>query len=321
MISLSYSIDRILRKMFPVRMIIRDKKRVYREELKEIQPNVHLTREQWIEKIQNQYKDKIGHALDLDNPKRYTEKIQWRKLYDNNPLYSTLADKYAVREWVKEKIGEEHLIPILGVWDKAEEIDFDKLPDSFVLKTNNSAGRNIIVRNKKDINEKLIIEQMNFWLEYPFWAVLGEFHYKNIQPKIIAEKLMQCEGTDDIPDYKFLCFQGNPYCCSVDVNRFHGHKRIIYDLDWNPQNWIIKSRNFDVYSGSLEKPLQFDKMISLVERLCEGFSFVRVDLYLIQNNIYFGEMTFTPGAGYTPIFPDEYDYILGEQWIEDLRTT
>ena len=317
MMSLSYSIDRILRKMFPVRMIIRDKKRVYREELKEIQPNVHLTREQWIEKIQNQYKDKIGHALDLDNPKRYTEKIQWRKLYDNNPLYSTLADKYAVREWVKEKIGEEHLIPILGVWDKAEEIDFDKLPDSFVLKTNNSAGRNIIVRNKKDINEKLIIEQMNHWLGYPFWAKWGEFHYKNIQPKIIAEKLMQCEGTDDIPDYKFLCFQGNPYCCSVDVNRFHGHKRIIYDLDWNPQNWIIKSRNFDVYSGSLEKPLQFDKMISLVERLCEGFSFVRVDLYLIQNNIYFGEMTFTPGAGYTPVVPDEYDYILGEQWIED----
>ena len=317
MMPLRDSKDRILRKLFPVRMQLRDEKRTNREKLKRIQANVHLTREQWIERIKKQYKDRIGHALDLDNPKRFTEKIQWRKLNDNNPLYSTLADKYAVREWVKEKIGEEYLIPLLGVWDRAEEIDFDKLPDSFVLKTNNASSSNIIVRDKKKINKQLIIEQMNFWLDYPFWAVLGEFHYKDIPPKIIAEKFMQCEETDDIPDYKFFCFHGKPYCCQVDLNRYHGHKRIVYDLDWNPQNWIIKNRKADMYSGSLEKPSQFDKMVSLAEKLCEGLSFVRVDLYLIQNNIYFGEMTFTPAAGQAPIIPDEYDYILGEQWTED----
>lgn len=317
MMSLRDSKDRILRKLFPVHMKLRDEKRIHKEKLERIEANVHLTREQWIKIIKKQYKDRIGHELDLDNPKRFTEKIQWRKLNDNNPLYSTLSDKYAVREWVKELIGEEYLIPLLGVWDRAEEIDFDKLHDSFVLKTNNACGSNIIVRDKKDINKKLIIEQMNFWLDYPFWAVLGEFHYKDIQPKIIAEKFMQCEGADDISDYKFFCFHGKPYCCQVDVNRYHGHKRIIYDLDWNPQNWTFNIRKADMYSGSLEKPSQFDKMISLVEKLCEGFSFVRVDLYVIQNNIYFGEMTFTPGGGQAPVFPDEYDYILGEQWIED----
>ena len=305
----------ILWKLFPDSMEIREKKREYKKKLEQIQPNVHLTREQWIDKIKEQYKKKTGHELDLEHPKRYTEKIQWRKLYDNNPLYSRLADKYAVREWVKEKIGEEYLIPLLGVWDRAEDIDFDRLPDSFVLKTNNATSTNIIVRNKKDINRKLIIGQLNNWLAYPFWAASGEFHYKDIPPKIIAEQFMQDEGKEDLPDYKFLCFHGKPYCCWVDFDRYHGHKRNIYDLDWNPQSW--KLNRYERYTGNIEKPAHFEKMLALVETLCEGFSHVRVDLYLIQQKIYFGEMTFTSESGYAPIVPDEYDFILGEQWKID----
>lgn len=298
----------ILRKLFPYHMAIRD----HKKSLERIQTNVHLTREQWIERIKEQYKDRTGHELNLEHPQRYTEKIQWRKLYDNNPLYSVLADKYAVREWVKEKIGEEHLIPLLGVWDRAEAIDFDRLPDSFVLKTNNACGTNIIVRNKRDINRKLIIEQMNHWLAYPFWAKDGQFHYKDIPPKIIAEEFMQCEGMDDLTDYKFLCFHGKPHCCTVEVDRYHGHKQLVYDSDWNPQGWRVNK--FEAYAGSMEKPAQYENMLALAEKLSEGFAHVRVDLYLIQQKIYFGEMTFTPGRGYNPIVPDEYDFLLGEQW-------
>lgn len=299
----------ILRKLFPYRMSIRK----HKKRLEHIQPSIHLTKEQWIEKIKEQYKAKTGRVPDLDHPKRYTEKIQWRKLYDNNHMYSILADKYAVREWVKKKIGEEYLIPLLGVWDRAEDIDFDQLPDSFVLKTNNAYNTNIIVRNKEDINKRLIIEQLNHWLAFPFWAELGEFHYKDIPPKIIAEKFMQCEGTDDLTDYKFLCFHGKPYCCTVELDRFHGHKQLVYDADWKPHGWRIN--HFAASSDSIEKPAQYEKMLAMVKTLCEGFSHVRVDLYLIQQKIYFGEMTFTPGSGYVSIVPDEYDFILGEQWI------
>lgn len=309
--SFRHFVGQTLRKLFPYRMAIHDQKK----RLEYIQTNVHLTREQWIEKIKEQYSANIGHELNLDNPKRYTERIQWRKLYDNNPLYSVLADKYAVREWVKEKIGEEHLIPLLGVWDRAEDIDFDRLPDSFVLKTNNACGTNIIVRNKKDINRKLIVKQLNQWLAFPFWAKAGEFHYKDIPPRIIAEKYMQCEGMDDLPDYKFFCFDGEPYCCRMIVDRYHGSKQINYDLNWTPQVW--RFGHHEAYTGSIEKPAQFEEMLALVETLCEGLSHVRVDLYLIQDKIYFGEMTFTPGRGYDPIVPDEYDFILGEKWTID----
>lgn len=302
--------DQMLRKLFPYRMAICD----HKKSMEHIRPNVHLTREQWIEKIKEQYKDRTGHELDLDHPKRYTEKIQWRKLYDNDPLYSVLADKYAVREWVKEKIGEEHLIPLLGVWDRAEDIDFDRLPDSFVLKTNNAYNTNIIIRNKKDINRR-IIEQLNHWRAFPFWAKHGEFHYKDIPPRIIAEEFMQCEGMDDLVDYKFFCFHGKPYFCRVIINRNHGAKQVNYDLNWTPQVWRFGHR--EAYTDSMEKPAQFEEMLALVETLCQGFSHVRVDLYLIQQKIYFGEMTFTPGSGYVTFVPDEYDFILGDLWTID----
>lgn len=303
---------RILRILFPYRM----KLRVYNRKLENVRPNVGLTREQWAEKIKEQYREKIGHEPDLEHPKRFTEKIQYRKLYDHNPLYSTLADKYAVREWVRDKIGEEHLIPLLGVWDRAEDIDFDQLPDSFVLKTNNACGTNIIIRNKKSVNRKPIIKLLNTWLAFPFWAQGGEFHYKDIPPKIIAEKYMQSDDLDDLPDYKFFCFHGKPYCCGVIIDRKHGAKQRIYDMNWTQQVWSIGYH--DINAESIEKPAQFKAMLALVEKLCEGFSHVRVDLYLTGQEIYFGEMTFTTGSGYDPFVPDEYDFILGEQWKIDL---
>lgn len=216
---------------------------------------------------------------------------------------------------IKEKIGEEYLIPLLGVWRRAEDIDFHQLPDSFVLKTNNASGTNIIVRNKKDVSRKRIVEQLNYSLKYPFWARGGEFHYREIPPKIIAEQFMRNEGMDDLPDYKFYCFHGKPYCLSVDMDRYHGAKQTMYDLNWTPQVWRLSS--FGPYTGSIERPEQLETMLTLAETLCEGFSHVRVDFYLIQQKVYFGEMTFTPGCGYLRIIPDEYDFILGEQWHID----
>ncbi len=304
-------IRKVLKKLFPYRMAVHDD----RKRLEKIMPNTQLTREQWIETIKEQYRRKVGHDLNLDAPRRYTEKIQWRKLNDNQPIYSVLADKYAVRKWVKERIGEEYLIPLLGVWQRAEDIDFDRLPNSFVLKTNNASSAIIIVRNKKDIKRKHIIEKLNHWLAYPFWAERGQFHYKAIKPVIIAEKLMECEGTKDLPDYKIYCFDGKPYCCSVDIDRYHGHKQVNFDVNWHRLDWRFKA--CEDYTGDIEKPAQYETMLRLAEKLSEGFSHVRVDLYLIKQRIYFGEMTFTPWSGITRLVPDEFDFVLGEQWNID----
>ena len=266
------------------------------------------------------YYKKTGDKLDWTNLQTYTEKMQWEKLFDNDPRKTLLADKYRVRDWVSEKIGEQYLIPLIGVWTDAKDIDFEKLPLSFVLKTNCGSGDVVIIKDRSELSGNDILRiksRLNFYLHYDCGCNSFEFHYSKIPPRIICEDLLVFPGAD-VPDYKFLCFDGQPYFCWVDIGRYHNHKRNVYDLKWNLQPW--NQKDYGNSEELIEKPKNFDKMIELVSILSQGFSHVRVDLYNIEGKIYFGEMTFTNGSGFEKIYPREADLMLGELWGLDTST-
>ena len=265
------------------------------------------------------YFEKIGKHVNWDNPKAYTEKMQLEKLYHNYPLKTMLADKYRVREWVANKIGDSYIVPLCGkgVYDSPYDIDFSALPNSFVIKTNAGSGDAIVIRDKSKLS-KLDIDRirarMDFFLHFNFSWVGYELHYSDIEPKILVEQLIECPD-EDLPDYKFLCFDGKPYYCWVDKGRFHNHKRNVYDMNWVLQDW--NQRDYGNYDGTIEKPENFEKMAEIAQSLAEGFSHVRVDLYNVDGRIYFGEMTFTNGCGFEAIIPYEADLLLGSLWKLD----
>lgn len=256
------------------------------------------------------YKDKVGYELDLENPITYTQKIQWMKLYDSTQLKSDLTDKYKVREWVKNKIGEKFLIPLLGVWNKFDDIDFNKLPDRFVLKCNHGCKFNHIVLDKNKLNINELKDKFDEWMEQDFAFKYGlQLHYSNIEHKIIAEEYLE-NNNHDLYDYKFLCFNGEPKYIWVDTQRFTKHARDFFDLDWNYldlETQVARSNN------PLPKPVNLEKMIELARTLSKGFPHVRVDFYVLNDgSIKFGEMTFTSSSGDNKWSPKIYDYKLGQ---------
>lgn len=301
----------MLRKIPILRKIKRKIRLLNNRRMRKISPNKYEN------KISKIYKKRIGKNINWNNPTTYTEKMQWEKLYDNNPLKAELSDKYLVREWVKEKIGEKYLIDIYGVWDSFSEIDFKKLPKSFVLKTNHGSGTIYIVKDKNKMDYNEVKNLFDDWMQMDYAFCTGfELHYSKIRRRIIAEKYIETDN-DDLQDYKFLCFDGKPYFCWVDVGRFSNHKRNVYDLDWNLQKW--NQSEYGNTDETIPKPNNFSEMIKIAEKLCQGFSHVRVDLYNVKGKIYFGEMTFTNGSGFDKIVPDEYDLILGNMWKLDMR--
>ncbi len=256
------------------------------------------------------YKKRTGKNLDLENPKTFNEKIQWLKLYDNSKLKTQLADKYLVREWIKNQIGEEYLIPILGVWDNFDEIDFDKLPQSFVLKANHGSHWNVIVKDKTKFNKNKAKNKFDKWMQrnYAFKAGL-ELQYQDIKPKIIAEKYMQ-DSNGELNDYKIICFNGEPKYVWVDCGRYTKERtKNIYDLNWNLQPFTM---THPASKESIPKPENLDTMIALAKKLCHNFAFVRVDFYNIDGKIYFGEMTFTSMSGVDKFSPEKYDLEMGK---------
>lgn len=258
------------------------------------------------------YKKCIGREMDWNNLVTYTEKMQYAKLLDISDLKVELTDKIMVREWIKERIGEEYLIPILGIYDKPEEINYDILPNKFVIKTNNASGTNIIVKDKEKLNKKEVAKKLNQWLKEDFsYVSCFEMHYSYIKPKILIEKYIETKN-DDLQDYKFMCFNSKVYYCWVDVGRYKDHKRNIYNLDWELQPF--NQYTYGNTSYEIKKPEKFDEMVEIASSLCRGFSHVRVDLYNVDGKIYFGEMTFTNGGGYEAIYPKEYDKVLGDLW-------
>lgn len=262
--------------------------------------------------LKKMYKKYTGEELDLDNPKTFLEKIQWLKLYDSTETKSRLADKIEVRNWVAETIGEEYLIPSLGVYDTFDQIEFATLPNQFVIKTNHSSGWNIVVKDKEKLNIKKAKKKVDKWLnhDFSFW-ISFELHYTRIKPRILIEQYIE-DHNGELSDYKFLCFSGEPKYVWVDFARYGNHKRNVYDLEWNLQQWNMNS--FDNYlpDGGVPKPKGFDEMIDIARILSKGFSFVRVDLYNVDGKIYFGEMTFTSGGGFNKMYPRFYERITGD---------
>lgn len=261
------------------------------------------------------YRKIFSRSMNWDNPKTYTEKIQFSKVYNPTKQKSNLSDKIQVRKWIKDRIGEEYLIPIINIYDSFDDIDFSTLPKAFVIKCNHDSGSTTIIKDKNKINDKYynyLKRKYKFFLRRNMAFMNFEMHYKNIIPKIIIEQLMIDENHDEILDYKFLCFHGKPYYFWTDFDRFGNHTRNMYNLDWELQpfnQWTYKN-----YKGNIEKPKNFNLMLELVKQLCIGFDHVRVDMYSINDKIYFGEMTFSNGCGFERIIPDKYDYILGELW-------
>ncbi|MBP9999066.1 MAG: glycosyltransferase [Proteobacteria bacterium] len=242
------------------------------------------------------YKNITGRDLNLDNPQTFNEKIQWSKLYDSTPIKTKLADKFLVRKWVTRKIGKKYLIPLLGAYNYFDEIDFDKLPNQFVIKCNHGAGYNIVVKDKSQLDLKDARQKIDSWMSEDFAFKNGcELHYHNIKHKIIIEQLIENKSCSDLNDYKFYCFGGKvKYIQVISERTLTSHKVCFYDTKWKKQSWWDN----DYYEGNIKKPKNLSKMLKLASKLSKGFNFVRVDLYYLDTDeIYFGEMTFTPNSG------------------------
>ena len=269
-----------------------------------------LSPQNYPKELKQWYHRAMRKDLDLRNPRTFNEKIQWMKLYDATPLKTRLADKYLVREWVKEKIGEEYLVPLLGVWDSFDEIDFDRLPDRFVLKANHGCGWNIIVKDKSMFDKDDAKKKFDQWMHTNFAFMNGfELHYMNIPPKIIAEQYLE-NNNDDLYDYKVFCFNGKADSIMYLSERKQGLKMSFYDLNWNKLPFVY---SYPQNEDEIPKPSNLELLIELAEKCAEGFPHVRVDFYIMNDgSIKFGEMTFTSAAGTCKWTVPEQDLIYGE---------
>lgn len=257
-----------------------------------------------------QYRLTMHKKADLKDPKTFSEKLQWLKLNDRNPAYTQMVDKYAVKELVAEKIGREHVIPTLGVWDHFDEIDFDKLPDRFVLKCTHDSGSIVICRDKKTFNRDAARKKLDVHLNVSHYDAFREWPYKDVKPRIIAEQYMTDEN-GDLPDYKFFCFDGVPKFVLFMRERFSGKgvDTFFCDMNWEPLDLqLLGARST---GNDIQKPEKLEEMIECVKKLSEGIRCVRVDLYIANNNVYFGEMTFFPVGGYWKL-SEAWDEKLGE---------
>jgi len=255
----------------------------------------------------------VNHKrLDLKNPKDYNEKVQWLKIYSDTASWTALADKYKVREYVKQCGLENTLVKLFGVWKDADEIDFDTLPEKFVLKTNNGCGKNILVYDKHQMDVNQIRKQLNIWIRKRHELVSFQPHMWSIDRRIIAEELLQDDDTSRISksliDYKFFCFHGEPEVVDVlfdrknicigkgtNINNVHRRERV-FDLNWNLRSEVLLSPEPDDISLEIPRPSLLNEMITICRVLSKPFPQVRVDLYQVNNKVYFGELTFTPGG-------------------------
>ncbi|MCI8672353.1 MAG: glycosyltransferase [Lachnospiraceae bacterium] len=260
--------------------------------------------------INNLYFKVFEKEINFNNPSTYNEKINWEKLYLRDPIRTRLADKVEVRQWIREEIGERYLTKWYGVWDNAEEIDFDKLPPSFVLKANNGSGRNILVKDKSEINTSAVISQLNEWKKQNYAFTALELQYKDILPKIICEEYL--EGlAETVYDYNIYCFGGEPkYIWCIKGSHRPNCQASFYDLNWNMQPFSYGYPKDEIVAP---RPEKLDEMLELSRKLCKQFNHVRVDWYnMPDGRVLFGEMTFTTWAGLRKFCPEEYDMEFGK---------
>ena len=256
-------------------------------------------------------------TLNLKNPQTFGEKLQWLKIYNRKPEYTMMVDKYAVKEYVANIIGKEHVIPTLGVWDKSEDSDWDSLPAACVLKTTQGGGDCGVVickdKNLLDCNE--IIRKLKNSMKQNIYVKLKEWPYKNVQPRIIAEKYMEDESGSELKDYKFYCFYGEPRYCQVIQNRRVKETIDLFDMEWRHQEFVGLNPMASPATACPSKPMHYELMQEIAQTLSVKIPFSRIDLYEVNEKVYFGEITFYPASGLGTFSPSKYNSILGKMII------
>lgn len=255
----------------------------------------------------------MGKFPNLRNPETFNEKLQWLKLHDRKPEYSAMVDKHEVKKYIADRIGEKYVIPTIGVWERFEDIDFDKLPEQFVLKCTHDSGGLIICKDKNKLNIEAAKNKVNRSLGKNYYWHAREWPYKNVQPRILAEPFMKDGENDFLPVYKFMCFHGEPRIIQTIQNDKQPNESIDYfDTEWN----LLELRqNFPNSEKPLLKPENLDEMCGLARKLSKGHAFLRVDFYVINGEIKFSEFTFYSDAGFSKFTPEFWDKTLG-QWID-----
>lgn len=262
--------------------------------------------------VKKAWYSRMSYKLDLKIPQSYNEKLQWLKLYDHNPLYTTMVDKYAVKEYVANLVGKEYIIPTLGVWDKYDDIDFNILPDQFVLKCTHDSGGLVICKDKNKLDLTKAKHKIESSLRTDYYLAGREWPYKNVPRRIIAEKFMEDAKTGELRDYKFFCFDGKVKWLFIATDRQNREEPYFdfFDMDFNHLPMQHGHPNAPV---SPEKPQNFELMKELAARLSKDIPHVRVDFYEVDGKVYFGELTFFHHGGWTPFTPEKWDYIFGEE--------
>lgn len=262
------------------------------------------------------YFAQTGRIINWSNPVRFTEKLQWLKLFYRRDEFTKLVDKSTVKDIVANLIGRRYIIPTIGIWDTIDEVNWDILPNQFVLKTIQGGGSNgvYICKDKSTIDIKAIKNKFKEAQRTNIYKYFGEWPYNNIEPKIIAERYMHdsYSTSTSLSDYKFYCFNGVPKYCQVIRNRSEKESIDFYDMAWNHMPFVGLSTNVANGETPIERPIALDEMIRISSILSTDLPFARIDLYLINNQVYFGEITFYPASGFGSITPDEWDYRLGD---------
>ena len=260
------------------------------------------------------YKGYVGKKLNLQNPTTFNEKLQWLKLYDRNVNYTSMVDKYEVKKIIASMIGEEYIIPTLGVWDSFDSINFDELPNQFVLKCTHNSGGVFICKDKTKIDLSEAKKIFNHNMKKNFYYPGREWPYKDVKPRIIAEKYMEDESTSELRDYKFFTFKGRVKALFIASDRFVKNEETKFDFfDEKFEHLSIKNGHPNAVK-KIDKPINFELMIKLAEKISKDIPHVRVDFYEMNGKVYFGEMTFFHNDGMVPFEPEEWDSIFGE-WL------
>ncbi len=256
----------------------------------------------------------FGKLPNFKNPKTYNEKLQWLKLYDRKPIYTTIVDKHAVKQYVAERIGEQYIIPTLGVWESFDEIDFNALPNQFVLKCTHDCGGLVICKDKGKLDKLAAKKKLEQCLRRNYYWNMREWPYKNVKPQIIAEQYMEDPTTQDLRDYKFFCFDGEVKALFIATDRQTQGEETKFDFFDMAYNHLDFRNGHPNARNLPQKPVCFEQMQQLAAKLSEGIPHVRVDFYEVNGNVYFGEMTLFHWSGLVPFQPEEWDYTFGS-WL------
>lgn len=260
------------------------------------------------------YKANFGKKLNIKTPRTYNEKLQWLKLYDRKHEYTKMVDKYEVKNYVERRIGKEYIIPTLGIWECVEDIDFSSLPNQFVLKCTHDSGGIIICNDKSNLNIEQAKEKLKKALKNKFYIYGREWPYKNVKPRIIAEMYMEDSTTGELRDYKFFCFNGVAKALFIATDRQKANEEVKFDFFNMDFEHLDFRQGHPNSKNTISKPVTFDLMKKMAEKLSKGIPQVRVDFYEVDGKMYFGEMTFFHHNGLVPFEPEEWDLTFGS-WI------